>query len=205
MSALLCPLLTAGGPETATPPFSGPRICVDARFWNTPGWQPGEGDYAYASIAVVRDTLRSIPATHRMLRATSMARMEPLLERLVRAEGFKLAALWYDSPESGLDQGGLIAACRSGQALAHRYGMKFLVSASQNDASQAAEAIAGCSDVLSVRSSDREDTAAAIEQQRRLYQRILAANPRAILFQNVPTRAALLRQYRGNADLVRGM
>jgi hypothetical protein len=131
--------------------------------------------------------------------------MEPLLERLVRAEGFKLAALWYDSPESGLDQGGLIAACRSGQALAHRYGMKFLVSASQNDASQAAEAIAGCSDVLSVRSSDREDTAAAIEQQRRLYQRILAANPRAMLFQDVPTRAALLRQYRGNADLVRGI
>jgi hypothetical protein len=205
VSALLFPLLTAGAPETATPPFSGPRICVDAQFWNIPGWQPREGDYAYASIAGIWNALPEVPATQRMLRTTSMSGMEPLLERLVRAEGFKLAALWYDFPESGLGHGGSIAVCRSGQALAHRYGMKFLVSASQNDASQAAEAIAGCADVLSVRSSDGEDTTAAIEQQRRLYQRILAANPRAILFQNVPTRAALLRQYRGNADLVRGM
>lgn len=90
-------LVAAQDLKTAPVPVYGPRICLDARFWNTPGWQPRGGDYAYIQVTPgrtaspeIRRALGDIPAASRMLRSGTMAGMENVLHQLIEVEGFKL-------------------------------------------------------------------------------------------------------------------
>lgn len=108
-----------------------------------------------------------------------------------------------------------IDACKRGQALAHKLGLTFLVSATRKSAEQFGEQMAGCVDLLSVKDAGSlsQNAAAAVEGQRKLYQKLLAANPQAVIFQDVIAASVantqppqrLLRYYRGSADLVQGI
>ena len=140
-----------------------------------------------------------------------MAGMEEFLHQLIEVEGFKLGAFGLDVAGS---RGDLNEVCRKGRELAHRYGLKFLVSMPREYANQAGGQIAGWADLLSIDFGyGQENAVAAIEEQRRLYRKILGVNPGVTLFQNVSTGpegstqppARLLREHRGNADLVRGI
>ena len=141
-----------------------------------------------------------------------MAGMDELLHQLIQVEGFKLGSLGLDLAE--VDRGDLIEVCRKGQALAHRDGLKFLVSMPRKYANQADWQMAKWADLLSIDFGySQENAVSRIEEQRRLYREILSVNPGVTLFQNVSTGSEgsnqppgrLLREYRGNADLVRGI
>jgi hypothetical protein len=219
-------LATARQGSPTAPPVYGPRICLDARFWNTPGWQPRAGDYGYVrgipgrmAAPDIRRALADIPAASRMLRSATMASMEQILHQLIEVERFKLASLGYDLGDSqsavGAGARDAIDACKRGQALAQKFGLTFFVYAAQTSAEQFADQLAGCADLLSVddAGSANPSAAAAVEEQRKLDEKLLAANPRLVIFQSVtappegntqpPQR--LLRYYQGNADLVQGI
>ena len=176
----------------------GPRICVDVRFWNTPGWLSRDGDSAYLRVtpdrtpaAAIRAVLEPVPAADRMLLATSVEGLESTLHQLIEVEGFKLRSLGY---EAGGHQP--IAICDRARALAQRFGLAFFVFTTP----QYARRLAHSGDALCI-----EDSAAA-DQDRKLYETLLAANPKPVIFEKVTVvRDRPLRRYRQNADLVQGI
>jgi len=96
--------MAAGAPDAAAPAVLGPRLCLPAQFWTTPGWQPREGDYGYVRIAPrargtseVKRALGAIPANSRMLRCSGLDGVEQLLHQWIQVERFQTAALRYDA------------------------------------------------------------------------------------------------------------
>jgi hypothetical protein len=208
------------------PPVHGPRLYFHARFWNTPGWQPRDGDYAYLQLTPgpkaldqIRTTLKDIPPKHRMVLSTSIEGMDEILRQLIEREGFNLACLGYDvegwdlTPDS--EKRDPVAACKRGQALAHKYGLKFLVAPTRAYGEKFGDQIARYADIMKVqhKGGQAQNIDRAIEEQRALYPKLRAANPKVVLFHDmaavpkgqVQTLAQLLRYYRGLADMVDGI
>jgi hypothetical protein len=204
----------------------GPRLYFHARFWNTPGWQPRDGDYAYLQLTPgpraleqIRATLKDIPPQHRMVLSTAIEGMEEILRQLIERDGFQLACLGYDvegwdlTPDA--EKRDPVAACKRGQALAHKYSLKFLVAPTRAYGEKFGVQIAPYADIMKVqhKGGQAQNIDRAIEEQRALYPKLRAANPQVVLFHDmaavpkgkVQTLAQLLRYYRGLADMVSGI
>jgi len=211
LTALIA-LALASSATGANAPVHGPRLCLDARLWNTPGWQPRDGDFAYVkvtperdSLAHVRKALGDIPATSRMLRSSTLDGMEKLLHEL-DIQGFKIGSLGYDLGASPVE------SSKRGRALSQKFGLTFFAFASRKPIGQSAEELARAADLVSIDDTDSPDSnpAAVVDRQRRFYQNLQAVDRAAVLFQNVNAAAGdtphrVLRYYRANADLLSGI
>src|SRR5690348_7990200 len=113
---------------------SGPRLYFHARFWHTPGFQPRDGDYGYlqmtpgpGALDQIRTILKDVPPQHRLVLATAIDGMDDILRELIERENFEIACLGYDvegwelTPDA--EKSDPVAACKRGQALAHKYGL----------------------------------------------------------------------------------
>jgi hypothetical protein len=199
-------------------------------LWNTPGWQPREGDYAFVKIRPALKTLnqqvnyvlaelKAIPPEQRKIMVNTLAGAADLLHELIEVRHFGIAALDYDLENWELTTAGEkadpVAACRRGQALASRYRLAFVVVPDMSMAGRwgprIAPFVAGMAPQckgLQVKNIDE-----AIARQRSLYSEIRRANPAILLYHDlgaapkgVPqSLAGLLRYYTGVADLVDGI
>ena len=197
-----------------------------ARFWNTPGFQPREGDYAYLqmtpgpkALEQIRTALKDIPPQHRLVLATAIEGMDEILRQLIERENFKIACLGYDvegwelTPDA--EKNDPVAACKRGQALAHKYGLKFLVCPTHALGVKWGVQMAPYVDLMKVQNkgTQAQNIDLAIAQQRELYPKLRAANPKILLYHDMaamPKRKfqtvdQLLKYYRGVADLVDGI
>jgi hypothetical protein len=199
-------------------------------LWNTPGWQPRRGDYAFVKIRPALKTLeqkvnyvlaelKDIPPEHRKIMANGLAGIDEVLRELIEVRHFPIAALDYDlegwelTPQE--EKADPIAACKRGQALADKYKMAFVVvpdiAMSTKWATKIAPFVAGLAPQckgLQVKSIDQ-----AIVRQRNLYCEIRRANPDIMLYHDLGSAPqgvlqsveGLLRYYAGVADLVDGI
>ena len=199
--------------EADPPPALGPHLCVDARLWNAEGWQSREDDCAFVRLDAKEPAddraiaaLRDVRPSQRMVVFSEIDGADQILHKVIDSEKFQLGFLGLDFgtliPERHSDE--VVKACARGHMLARRYGLKLLVTVPQRVAVEAGGAIAQASDLVSLVFQN-----AAIEDQRSLYQRLLAANPSLTFFQTIAASkeppARLLQDYRCNADLVHGI
>jgi hypothetical protein len=203
-----------------------PRLYFHARFWHTPGFQPREGDFAYLqmtpgpnAVQQIRTLLKDVPLQHRLVLATAIEGMDGILRELIERHDFKIACLGYDvegwelTPDA--EKNDPVAACKRGQALAHKYGLKFLVCPTRAIGERWGVAMAPYADLMKVQNkgTQAQNIDLAIAQQRELYPKLRDANPRILLYHDMAampkgtfqTVEQLLKYYRGVADLVDGI
>lgn len=229
-------VLEAGTPDAGsgeTPPVAGgliPQRPVDfhARWWDLSGFEPRATDVGYmefhpsgdlsTDIANIKRTLGPIPPKQRELRSVSIKGAEAVLPALY-AQGFEIGILGYDhegweyTPQEEKDDP--IGSCQRGQALARKFGVKFLLSTVNWMAKRWGAQAAPYVDIFKPQNKGQQDAdyRVAIQEQRELYRALKAANPNIVLFHDMaacpkgnckPLRE-LLDYYYGLSDMVEGI
>lgn len=199
-------------------------------LWNTPGWQPRPGDYAYVKIRPALKTLdqkanyvvaglKDIPPQYRKIMSNELAGLDDLLHELIDIRHFPIAAIDYDLEDWDLTPGDEkadpVGAAKRGQALADKYHLAYVVVPDMPVGSKWAVKIAPFVAGIAPQAKglQAEDIDKAIARQRTLYQEIRKANPRIRIYHDLgaapkgvkQTVDGLLKYYHGVADLVDGI
>lgn len=199
-------------------------------LWNTPGWQPRAGDYAFVKIRPALKTLdqkanyvvaqlKDIPPQYRKIMSNELAGLDELLHELIEVRHFPIAALDYDLENweltPGDEKADPVGAAKRGQALADKYHLAYVVVPDMPVGSKWAVKMAPFVTGIAPQAKglQAEDIDKAIARQRALYQEIRKANPRIKIYHDVgaapkgskQTLEGLLTYYHGVADLVDGI
>jgi hypothetical protein len=199
-------------------------------LWNTPGWQPRSGDYAFVKIRPALKTLdqkanyvvselKGIQPQYRKIMSNELAGLDDLLHELIDVRHFPIAALDYDLENWDLTPGDEkadpVGAAKRGQALANKYHLAYVVVPDMPVGSKWAVQMAPFVEGIAPQAKglQAQDIDKAIARQRTIYQEIRKANPRIKIYHDLgaapkgvkQTPEGLLKYYRGVADLVDGI